>query len=1082
MAQQSDFEQKFSILDYLDRLTPVDRKDRFFCPVCNGNNLTINRRTGAYKCWTGCTSKDIRESVAPIAEKLTNRQSSVLSKQKRPKQSRVWTYTDKNGNEIIRTVRHDDGEGGRKIFQEYFIDGKWLATLPSNASEEQVKAFEAKKGVLKKSVAPYRYTDLKKYIDRGEQIFWVEGEPCCDALWRLGIPATTSIGGSASYDRYGNYKELMAGANLVLCPDQDRAGVKYIEQVSLDFPGAKFLYAFPDSCLWDSLPKEKGLDIADWIEQGATKEQIFAAIVEKKKNLPVLDDAASSLTVEQVEKALEKLVVTPLTKVELTRKFYSLAERSPLTSREIESWYQEIRRSKEQELFPTDISELLKLQQTSLSAHDYFEAPLADRLEEIAEKIPTSTGWLVTTLLPALGASIGPKASVVIKASAGYSLSPIIWSFIVAKSGQKKTPVQQQIINPLATLEHHAYEVWKKDQERYKKEVAAKNRSRDDKGSEVQEPLPRNRYLTNDATPEGLLKLLSETKDGLLSYWDEFAKFFNGFNKYSQKRSGGDEEQFWLTLFNGGGTVWDRANTEKSGVVAKSNVCLTGSIQWNTLQQIHARHGFDDSSGMFARFLVCAEEAPPAYLNFEDEYDAPSDLPGFLERLYLDLRCMPERAYLLSPEAKKLFQAWQHGLVRKSIEEDHSGLALVYPKVETYTGRLALVLHLTNAAVLGKTPDPVISGETMQRAIKLAAYYLGQSRLIYGVNDPVTKEASIVYELVQKARTAGAPVSAHRLKTAIASLRDVGISEIVQYMKLAESQGQGVVQTKKGDNGHDEFFFTACASLSKIHRQILSAAGRTGFLTVGQCRNAVYAMRKNSKLYSEAKVASLFREIADAGFATLEEGERGLKLVVSELDADVVLESSSEVSKAKQIESPFTFSEPSDDLQYPEIDGIANSDRASESVASVVDRASENAYSYSGSIDSFLEDPEAESNDLASDDDFAYESRNRDYQQNGNGKAVQDLGLGEVSLERAGSVNPASESTKQNNDPNPDHDPNLPDWVQRDTLVEHVSGVRFRIANVKRGVESRAYKLCDGNGKKYLLKDCKPVDGSGQQS
>jgi hypothetical protein len=39
----------------------------------------------------------------------------------------------------------------------------------------------------------YRYTEVRKAIDNGELIWWVEGESCADALWALGIPATTSI-------------------------------------------------------------------------------------------------------------------------------------------------------------------------------------------------------------------------------------------------------------------------------------------------------------------------------------------------------------------------------------------------------------------------------------------------------------------------------------------------------------------------------------------------------------------------------------------------------------------------------------------------------------------------------------------------------------------------------------------------------------------------------------------------------------------------------------------------------------------------------------------------------------------------
>jgi predicted P-loop ATPase len=60
--QQSE---SFDIRNFIDRLTPTKRKHRYYCPVCDGHNLTINPETGKYQCWNGCECKDIREAIAP---------------------------------------------------------------------------------------------------------------------------------------------------------------------------------------------------------------------------------------------------------------------------------------------------------------------------------------------------------------------------------------------------------------------------------------------------------------------------------------------------------------------------------------------------------------------------------------------------------------------------------------------------------------------------------------------------------------------------------------------------------------------------------------------------------------------------------------------------------------------------------------------------------------------------------------------------------------------------------------------------------------------------------------------------------
>lgn len=52
------------------------------------------------------------------------------------------------------------------------------------------------------------------------------------------------------------------------------------------YPTAKWLYAFPDSPVWNALPRDKGLDVADWIESGMMVEQVVAAVEEKRQAAP----------------------------------------------------------------------------------------------------------------------------------------------------------------------------------------------------------------------------------------------------------------------------------------------------------------------------------------------------------------------------------------------------------------------------------------------------------------------------------------------------------------------------------------------------------------------------------------------------------------------------------------------------------------------------------------------------------------------------------------------------------------------------------------------------------------------------
>ncbi|HAT14325.1 MAG TPA: helicase superfamily 3, partial [Microcoleaceae bacterium UBA11344] len=70
----SDSSKSFNILDYLDKLTPGKEKGKYICPVCKGHNLSIESKTGKYKCFSGdCAPADIREAIRPLAEFLADR-------------------------------------------------------------------------------------------------------------------------------------------------------------------------------------------------------------------------------------------------------------------------------------------------------------------------------------------------------------------------------------------------------------------------------------------------------------------------------------------------------------------------------------------------------------------------------------------------------------------------------------------------------------------------------------------------------------------------------------------------------------------------------------------------------------------------------------------------------------------------------------------------------------------------------------------------------------------------------------------------------------------------------------------------
>ena len=189
----------FNILDHLDKLEVVKETNTEYhckCPSCGDGGFKVNKHSGKYfahKC--GCM--DTAEGKKAVISAIAPRKSI------RPKQKRVWEYPDRNGNPLVRVIRIDDGKGGKpKRWQESWDGEKWVKGL---------------KGVKREDIPIYKYKEIREAIAAGEIIFIVEGEPCCDALWKLGITATTNIGGGDKW-KPSDTKDL-AGASVVLCPD-----------------------------------------------------------------------------------------------------------------------------------------------------------------------------------------------------------------------------------------------------------------------------------------------------------------------------------------------------------------------------------------------------------------------------------------------------------------------------------------------------------------------------------------------------------------------------------------------------------------------------------------------------------------------------------------------------------------------------------------------------------------------------------------------------------------------------------------------------------------------------------------------
>ncbi len=259
----------FSILDHLDALTPAKESGKYICPACQGSNLSINKTTGAYTCFQDPSPShraEIRNILAPMERWEKPRRQSGFHQ---------FPYKNRAGETIVVVNRKDDGvSDSKRIWQDF-------PTIDSNSPSAPLQRQEVKVAIL-----PYRYQEAVKTSDEtGLPIFVVEGELKANAIWGLGLPAVSFLGGSKQYRSNGDYSTIFRDHRLVLCPDRDEPGVAFMREVGADNPGVQWLYVDGDSWEWDNLPAKNGYDIGDWIEtEGATKDDLLSAIVSKGRH------------------------------------------------------------------------------------------------------------------------------------------------------------------------------------------------------------------------------------------------------------------------------------------------------------------------------------------------------------------------------------------------------------------------------------------------------------------------------------------------------------------------------------------------------------------------------------------------------------------------------------------------------------------------------------------------------------------------------------------------------------------------------------------------------------------------------
>lgn len=166
-----------------------------------------------------------------------------------------YDYTDAAGTLLFQACRFLDSATGKKTFRQRrrVGDGRWEYALGDV------------------ELVLYRLPDVIAAVESGRPVFVVEGEKDADALAELGYTATTCPMGAGKWRE--SMSDVLAGAEVVILPDNDQPGKAHAEQV------AASLVARDATVRVVNLPglPEKG-DVSDWLDAGGNLDTLSELI------------------------------------------------------------------------------------------------------------------------------------------------------------------------------------------------------------------------------------------------------------------------------------------------------------------------------------------------------------------------------------------------------------------------------------------------------------------------------------------------------------------------------------------------------------------------------------------------------------------------------------------------------------------------------------------------------------------------------------------------------------------------------------------------------------------------------------
>ena len=284
-----------TILNKFNGIKKCGNQYKAICPAHNDKEASLSIKYNSVKnkteiyCHAGCGIESIMTSVGLGLSNLYYDSNRLISRSSTRKIVDEYLYKSKNGENLFIKVRYEPKSFAQKrIIGEDTVwgleDDDYYETFPGSKNYSKKKRDGAKYKHFS-GVEPvlYNVSMLIKSIEKGEQVFIVEGEKDVENLKKIGLTATCNFDGASS-DKgkskwRAEYNEDLKGANVIIIPDNDSGGKAHAASI------AKALSGITETIKLVNLPNllEKQ-DVSDWLQlEGNDKVKLLELV----ENTPI---------------------------------------------------------------------------------------------------------------------------------------------------------------------------------------------------------------------------------------------------------------------------------------------------------------------------------------------------------------------------------------------------------------------------------------------------------------------------------------------------------------------------------------------------------------------------------------------------------------------------------------------------------------------------------------------------------------------------------------------------------------------------------------------------------------------------